>query len=242
MYVPHNNPIVKYVNDPYARYMKAKRKTVYLGGAFARVYARRWSFCALFLAVFFVSYTALASAGIAPSSLRLDFGGPRPIVEAPDDVASVAVAKGELPMRIEIPAVGIEANVSNPNTTDVAALDRELLAGAVRYPGSGVPGEKGNVLMFGHSSHLPVVHNQAYKAFNDIQNLKKGDPIYVYGEDKVYIYAVEKVEQENTATGAIPLDVSGAKLTLATCDNFGAKSDRFVVTADLVSVQSQNNQ
>ena len=94
------------------------------------------------------------------------------------------------------------------------------------------------MLIFGHSSHLPVVHNQAFKAFNDIQKLEKGDPIFVVGKDKVYIYAVEKVEEANTASDAIALDVKGAKLTLATCNNFGSKEDRFILTATLVKIDT----
>lgn len=219
--------------------MKRKPKVIYLPQVFTRIYARKWSFVGLFVAVFFLSFTFLAALGIVPGTLA--FTAPSETLLIPDASDSVAIAagEGELPLRIEIPAVGIKANVANPDTTDIATLDRELLAGAVRYPGTGVLGENGTVLMFGHSSHLPVVHNQAYKAFNDIQKLERGDPIYVYGENKVYTYAVEKVESENTSTGAIPIDTSGAKLTLATCDNFGAKSDRFVVTATLVSIADQ---
>lgn len=219
--------------------MKRKPKVIYLPQVLTRVYAKKWSFVGLFVAVFFLSFTFLAALGIAPGTLA--FTAPSQTLLIPDAGDSVAIpaGEGELPLRIEIPAVGIKANVANPDTTDIATLDRELLAGAVRYPGTGVLGENGTVLMFGHSSHLPVVHNQAYKAFNDIQKLERGDPIYVYGENKVYTYAVEKVESENTSTGAIPIDTSGAKLTLATCDNFGAKSDRFVVTAALVSIAEQ---
>lgn len=217
----------------------AKRAVVYVPDLFARIYAKKWAFVGLFTIAFFLSTSVLLSIGITPTGLRLTDAVK---LVVPDDVTSnsIAVAKGqgELPVRVEIPVLGIKANVSNPTTTNIDALDQDLLIGAVRYPGTGVPGENGNVLLFGHSSHLPVVHNQAYKAFNDIQNLKEGDPVYVYGEDKVYTYVVATVEHENTASDAIPLDQSSAKLTLATCDNFGTKADRWVVTANLVSIAS----
>lgn len=202
--------------------------------AFEQAFARKWPFVITFTLVYFFTLTGLALVGLAPWSTNYD--------RTPSSSGQqAAVDNGELPIGIEIPSIGIKADVANPSSTNVEALDQALLSGAVRYPGSGVPGEEGNVLIFGHSSHLPIVHNQAYKAFNDIQNLKEGDPIYVIGDSKVYIYAVESVQKANTSTGEIPLAVSGAKLTLATCDNFGEKSDRFIVTAKLVKVQERGS-
>ena len=201
-----------------------------------KVLAKKYVFAAVFFAVFFVSLAILQVGNIVPYELTAH-STETPVYEVEGDGNEVAVAEGELPLLIEIPSVGVKANVANPNSTDISALDRALLGGAVRYPGSGELGEEGNVLLFGHSSYLPVVHNQAYKAFNDIQKLEKGAEIRVSGENKMYLYAVETVEEANTATGEIPLRVDGARLTLATCDTFGAKSDRFIVTAVLVDIQ-----
>lgn len=199
--------------------------------AFEKVYARKWAFVLAFTLVYFVTLSALASFGLAPWGSTFSAGN----VRSGEEVE--AVEEGELPLGIEIPSIGLKANVSNPDTTDIATLDAELTRGAVRYPNSGIPGEEGNVLIFGHSSYLPVVHNQAYKAFNGIQDLEEGAPIFVVGQTKVYVYAVESVQSANTSTGEIPLAIEGAKLTLATCDTFGAKSDRFIVTAKLVRVE-----
>lgn len=220
--------------------VQKKPQVIYVNGVYARILSKKWSFLVLFLIIFFISYTTLALLGFAPRGYTL--GSADAVLETivvPVTQTDIILPKGEgeLPERIEIPALGIETDVANPESTKIADLDRALLGGAVRYPGTGRLGEKGNVLLFGHSSHLPVVHNQAFKAFNDIQKLKTGELIHVYGKEKKYTYAVEKVEQANTTTGAIPLSVDGAKITLATCDNFGTKADRFVVTAVLTSVE-----
>ncbi len=202
---------------------------------FRDIYARKWTFVAVFTLIFFGALSALSLLGLSPAVFRASLVPD--VVLTPSGTGEPVIAeKGELPIGIEIPSIGVKANVSNPRSTDIAVLDQELLAGAVRYPGTGIPGERGNVLLFGHSSQLPIVHNQAFKAFNDIQNLKEGEPIYVVGPTKVYVYAVEKVEEANTNTDAISLDVNGSRLTLATCNNFGTKEDRFIVTAKLVSV------
>lgn len=204
---------------------------------FEKIYARKWAFLVVFTLVYFLSLVALDAFGYAPWSGGMSINENSPITFSEEKV-SLAKGEGELPVRIEIPKIGIRASVSNPTSTSVSVLDTALLSGAVHYPGSAVPGEEGNVLIFGHSSRLPVVHNQAFKAFNDIQSLEKGDPIFVIGEDKVYIYAVDGVEEANTASDAISLEVEGAKLTLATCNNFGSKEDRFILTATLVKIET----
>jgi LPXTG-site transpeptidase (sortase) family protein len=206
----------------------------------------RWTFLGAFLGVFFLTLSGLYAVGYVPSFL-LSLTAPEPVSPGPVATSTTNVTQpaigpvyplgeGEAPIGIEIPEVGVKANVSNPNTTDVEQLDAALLKGAVRYPTSAKLGAPGNVIIFGHSSHLPIVHNQAFKAFNEISKLKQDDPIYVYSAGKKYTYQVDTVTEQNTATGAIPLTTTGSTLTLATCDNFGEKSDRFVVTATLVEV------
>lgn len=146
---------------------------------------------------------------------------------------TISPAVAELPMKIEIVKINLYTAISNPITTDVSVLDKELLSGAVRYPTSAKLGETGNVVIFGHSSYLPIVRNQAYKAFNDIQKLTAGDAVTVYSSDNAYTYRVRSVAKEST-NDTIPLTVTNRVLTLSTCDSFGTATDRFVVVADFV--------
>jgi LPXTG-site transpeptidase (sortase) family protein len=200
--------------------------------AVQRTYARKWSFLVLFAAVLLGSIFVLAKLDLLPDA---------PVV-APEvtvavtvpEVATTTVVRpvSEMPMKIEITKIGLSTIVSNPDTTNIEALDQFLLKGAVRYPASAKLGEEGNMVLFGHSSYLPVVNNQAYKAFNGIQKLAAGDTITVYSSATAYTYTVRSVAKESTTNAAIPLMVEGKVLTLSTCDSFGAKTDRFVVTAD----------
>ena len=138
-------------------------------------------------------------------------------------------------MKIEIAAINLSATIANPMTTNITVLNTDLLSGAVRYPTSAKLGEEGNVVLFGHSSYLPIVGNQAYKTFNGIQKLAAGDIVIVSSSDTAYSYRVKSVTKENANNNsAIPLSVAGKTLTLVTCNSFGAKEDRFVVTADFV--------
>jgi LPXTG-site transpeptidase (sortase) family protein len=226
--------------------MSAIRTTARAIRVIGDVYRRKWSFLGAFFVVFFLSFSLLLGLGLVPNdSTRAALTGsplvasdPRTLSPNVADAPVLGVRGGELPLRIDIPAIGLSAKIENPTAVDVATLDAHLLKGAVRYPTSAKLGENGNVILFGHSSYLPVVHNQAFKAFNDIQKLRAGDQITVYSSGAAYVYAVEEVKEVSAASGAIPLTVSGAKLTLSTCDSFGAKSDRFVVTATLVESHS----
>lgn len=207
-----------------------------------RIYERKWSFLGLFCITFFVSLLALAHFDLLPeapkmpsvSSITLAVS---PIISA-NPVTPIPTPLIEFPVRIAIPALKIAATIENPSTTNAATLDSLLLKGAVRYPTSALLGETGNVVIFGHSSYLPIVHNQAYKTFNGIQKLVAGDIVTVSSSDTSYTYKVRTVVKESTNDGEIPLEVVGRVLTLSTCDSFGAKTDRFVVVADFVESHS----
>ena len=205
--------------------------------AFIRASEQKFAFLALFVTVFIASYALLDYADLLPQA-----PAKAPTVALTASAASatttVSIQAVESPVKIAIPAISLSATIANPTTTNATVLDSWLLKGAVRYPSSAMLGETGNVVLFGHSSYLPIVNNQAYKTFDGIQKLKKGDLITVYSDTAAYTYSVESVQKENAGTGAIPLTVSGKVLTLATCNSFATKDDRFVVTANFVESHS----
>lgn len=201
-----------------------------------RSYERKWSFCGVFSLVFFGSVGALGSLGLLPEAVPANT---TPNVSlATRTVEAAPTALPELPAKIEVSAIGLVTSVANPTTTNIEELDQLLLAGAVRYPTSAKLGESGNVVLFGHSSYLPIVLNEAYKTFNNIQKLTKGDVVTVYSAGTAYTYQVRSIARENTNGAGVPLAVTGRVLTLVTCNSFGSKEDRFVVTADFVESHS----
>ncbi|MEN9561729.1 MAG: hypothetical protein RIQ56_1002 [Candidatus Parcubacteria bacterium] len=228
------------------------RKTAAAFRAAHRTWTKKWAFLGLFLLVFYATFLLLQGLDLVPNPLETASanGAPEISLSASPLVAENRTAtvlspsvsdagvlqglSGELPVKIEIPTIGLEAVIKNPAKTDIATLDKALLAGAVRYPTSAKLGEEGNLILFGHSSYLPIVNNSAFKAFNEIQKLAVGDEVTVYSDSSVYTYVVEEVTSMDADDAAIPLSVEGAKLTLSTCDSFGEKSDRFVVVASLV--------
>jgi len=133
-------------------------------------------FFAAFVVIFFCTISAGDSIGFVPCQLDgTCIAAPAsdsialaslPVLGEPSDAA--ATPRMTLPVRIKIDSVGIDLPVQNPSTTDVDALDALLQNGPARYVRSAQLGEDGNVLIFAHSSHLPIVHNQMFKAFNNI--------------------------------------------------------------------------
>jgi LPXTG-site transpeptidase (sortase) family protein len=147
-------------------------------------------------------------------------------------VSEPAVPEQVTPVRITVPLIDLDASIVSPESTNIEILDRALLAGAVHYPDSAVLGENGNMLLFGHSSYLPVVKNKAYQAFNDLNKLEPGASIQVHSDTHVHTYTVKQVRLVRAGDAQVAFDSDAPMLTLATCNNFGAKQDRWVVTAE----------
>ena len=211
-------------------------------------------FFATTFVAFILSLSAADSIGFVPNYIDGTEPVPRadsisladlpPLGYPPVSDTSVADATqpGILPERIQAPSIGLDLIVQNPSTKDVDALDTDLKKGPVRYVVSAALGEPGNMLIFAHSSHLPIVHNQMYRAFNRINELKAGDSITVSGGGTDYIYSVTNVRLTDANEEVIDLSTTnGTHLTLSTCDTFGKKSSRWVVEADLVGTVPSAN-
>lgn len=205
--------------------------------------------------LFFMSLSAADSIGFVP--YYVDGTSPREVAlsdlpELGDLVSSITNQSGvnlesqlavgippEIPVaikpdRIRAAAIGLDLKVQNPETRDIGALDELLKNGPARYVDSALLGQNGNVLIFAHSSRLPVVHNQMYKAFNRVAELQPGETITISGEGREFLYSVTSVRRADAEEELISLAPEGKKLTLVTCDTLTSKSSRFIVEADFV--------
>lgn len=188
------------------------------------------AFAGAFVLLFTLSFIVLAAADALPEPVHTTDVEE----ESPEAEGTVAVANPEKPVRIVAAGIELDAPISNPGSTNVHALDAALLKGAVRYPTTALLGEEGTMLVFGHSSRLPVIYNKAYKAFNNVQNLKKGEIVSVFSETHEYRYKVTGVRVADATEDVVELRSTGKSLVLVTCDNFTSKTSRFVVTAEFV--------
>lgn len=200
-------------------------------GIIPQILQRPVAFSAAFLAFFFIAFAFLAAVGATPDPLPATTNTP------PSNSVAATPESPEAPVRIVAKDIGLDITVVNPASSDITVLDEALKSGAVHYPTSAPLGVNGTVLLFGHSSYLPVVYHQYYKTFDGIQNLKTGQIVSVYSGTTEYRYAVTGVRVADSAdedNNRIPLLSDNKYLTLVTCDSFAAKSNRFVVTANYV--------
>lgn len=207
-------------------------------------------FLAATVVIFFLSLSSADSIGFVPDyidgSVPLTTSG-----TANDEVAlsnlpqlgeeaNSTTAVGVEPVRMLVPAISLDLAVQNPDTRDIAVLDALLEKGPARYVDSAKLGETGTMIIFAHSSHLPIVHNKMFQAFNRVPDLKAGDSITMQGEDsKNYMYSVTKVYQADASNTNIDMSPSlGTRLVLVTCDTLTGKSARFVLEASFVGSYS----
>lgn len=127
--------------------------------------------------------------------------------------------------------------VLNPESRAVEALDTALLSGVVRHPDSADFERTGTIFLFGHSSYLPNVINKNFQAFNGIQKLVWGDTIRLRSSDTEYVYRVDRVYKASADDAEVKIEEGVNKLTLATCNSFGSKDDRFVVESTLIETK-----
>ena len=148
---------------------------------------------------------------------------------------SSATSTAQLPTRLVIPSIDLDLSIQNPATQDVDALDALLVNGPARYSGSVKLGVVGTMIIFAHSSHLPIVHNKMFQAFNRIPELAAGDSVIVESGTKKYLYSVVDVKKADATDTRIDMSTSqGTRLVLVTCDTLTGKSARYVLEANLI--------
>ena len=174
-----------------------------------------------------ITFSVLYLFGLVPEAFKSIIGRD-PVKESKGNRV------GELPLSIKISVIGVDSQIYNPATTSAEVLDSYLLKGAVRYPGSGLLGGDGNIFIFGHSTGIKIVNNQAFKTFNGLNLLKKDDLIQVYSDKYIYTYKVLTEKVVSADKELVEFNTNSKILTLSTCNRFTSKSDRAVVEAEFV--------
>lgn len=187
-------------------------------------------------AVVFAALTIFSwAAGIMPDIDRgvVTAAVATPTLAEPSRAPS-APATDDTPARIIIDAIDVDAPIMNPTSRDITVLDAALQQGVVHYPGSGDLEDTSNMFLLGHSTGFRIVQNDLYKVFNRLKDLQANDVIRVQSGDTEYLYRVKDVALVNATETSIPLESEVKMLTLATCNVFGAKEERYVVSAEFV--------
>lgn len=95
--------------------------------------------------------------------------------------------KGRPALTISIPSLRVLAPVVWSESDDVKRIEQDLKRGAIHYPGTASPGERGNSFITGHSSDYVWQQGPYTDIFKDLPDLKKGDAVeftYTYQNKK----------------------------------------------------------
>ncbi|MFC1959956.1 sortase [Chloroflexota bacterium] len=145
----------------------------------------------------------------------------RPIVQQQLAAPIVIPTPGpESPVRIIIPALGIDAPV-------VSGTDWESLKRGVGHQQStGMPGRAGNVVL--------SAHNDIYgELFRHLDQLSPGDEIQIYTLTQTYTYTVRDSQIVSPYAVQVMSQTQNPTTTLISCYPYQVDNQRYVVFADL---------
>lgn len=151
------------------------------------------------------------------------------------DQESKRVEKGD-PNFLNIPSLEIKAPILYAESKTENEFQKLLQDGVVHYPGTAMPGEVGNVYIFGHSSDY-IWSKGGYKTvFALLPKIEIGEKIEISNKNgEVFTYAVtEKFVAEKTDLKLLSQETGGKKiLTLQTSYPIGTALRRYIIKAEL---------
>lgn len=137
-----------------------------------------------------------------------------------------------------VPSYTISIPKINIKDAEVTTIDNNLEKHLVNYPGTAIPGENGNAVIFGHSTLPYLFDANNYKTiFANAHTLKVGDEITtkVKGAEYTYkIYDISVVDPENTS--ALTQNYDNSYLTIVTCTPPGTIWKRLIIKAKLEQI------
>ena len=123
--------------------------------------------------------------------------------------------------------VPIIKDVDGANKT---AYNEALKGGVAHFEGTALPGEKGNIFIFGHSSAEIKVGDYT-KIFATLDDLTEGDEIIVYYKNDEHKYKVSEKKIVAATDLSVLNKTKTETLTLMTCWPVGTKDKRLIVRA-----------
>jgi sortase A len=139
-------------------------------------------------------------------------------------------------INVEIPVVYDEPSIQEE------AMQKALERGVVHYATTPNPGEKGNAVIFGHSSNN-ILNSGKYKfAFVLLSRLEVDDTFMLEKGGQRYVYKVfEKKVVRPTELSVLGTASRPATVTLITCDPPGTSLNRLVVIGEQISPSPTSN-
>ncbi|HUD09617.1 MAG TPA: sortase [Patescibacteria group bacterium] len=137
-----------------------------------------------------------------------------------------------------IPSYSISIPKLNIKNAVVSTVDTDLSKHLVNYDGTAVPADKGNAVVFGHSTLPQLYDAKSYKTvFTYLYELTPGDEIIVNVANVIYKYRVENITVvDPNNTSILQQNFDDSYLTLVTCTPPGTIWKRLAVKARIEKI------
>lgn len=136
---------------------------------------------------------------------------------------------------VTIPKIHAQAKVIiGVDPYNQAAYDAALKKGVAQAKGTALPGQKGTVYLFAHSSGPIWEENYFNTIFMRLGELKKGDVIIIRRNGKNYVYHVRDEKVVSPSAVSYLKNNKRTQLILQTCTPVGTSWYRLLVFADPV--------
>lgn len=176
---------------------------------------------------------------IAPFITPSKTASSSPIIIDPNDSGKVGPEQ-----KVIIPKINVDVPVVyNLTSNDEDYIQNALNDGVVHYPGTAVPGQKGNVVIVGHSSNN-IFNPGSYKfAFVLLNRLQEGDTFILNYNSQRYVYKIYKKEvvKPNEVRVMAPQPEKESVASLITCDPPGTDVNRLVVFGEQIFPSPDKN-
>lgn len=145
--------------------------------------------------------------------------------------------------RIMIPKIGQNIpikevdpkNLLEQNWTGLEEDIQETLKnGVVHYPGTAIPGQRGNVFITGHSSYYLWDPGRFKDVFALLHEMAVGDTITVFYNENRYDYKVKEIKVVHPNEINVLQQTNDKRLTLMTCTPIGTALNRLIIIAEQV--------
>lgn len=131
----------------------------------------------------------------------------------------------------QLPSYTLSIPKINIQNATVTTEDTNLTKHLVNYPGTAVPPESGNAVIFGHSTLPQLFNSKDYTTiFANLYQLKVGDIIQISANNVSYkyiVYNISVVDPGNTQ--ALAQNYDNSYLTLVTCTPPGTIWKRLII-------------
>jgi sortase A len=145
-------------------------------------------------------------------------------------VLSTAVDQSLSDFYLKIPKINVTAPIlQNVDPANKSDYDEKLADGVALMPKMALPGEKGNIFIYGHSS--AVEHSSYEEIFAHLNDLNTNDEIDIKYNNRDFSYKVvsKKIVDKNDLSVLDP--TPDETLNLMTCWPIGTNNQRLIISA-----------